>query len=103
MTQALPRLGPVIAATCLGWLRGAARTLVGGGPLVYYGAVFRKDRPTAPSNLAFDCSLRERDPAWGVRQLEEVAALAEAAGLSLGAVIDMPNNNTSVVFRQRGA
>ena len=87
-------------SACEGWIAGAARVLRPGAPLLYYGAMFRNDRETAPSNLAFDRSLRERNPAWGVRQLEEVVKLAEHSGLALDTVIDMPNNNYSVVFRK---
>jgi hypothetical protein len=87
-------------STCEAWIQGAAKVLEPGAPLYYYGPMFRRDHETAPSNLAFDRSLRERDPAWGVRQLEEVVALGEAAGLALDAVLDMPNNNTSLVLRQ---
>lgn len=84
---------------CLGWLAGAARTLRPGAPLYYYGPLLRRDRPNAPSNLAFDEGLRQRDPSWGVRYLEDVRAEAERAGLSLDEVIEMPNNNLSLVFR----
>jgi hypothetical protein len=56
--------------------------------------------PTAPSNLAFDESLRARNPAWGLRRLEDVAALAAAHGLSLAERIAMPANNLSLVFRK---
>jgi len=87
-------------STCEAWLAGAARVLRPGAPLYYYGAMFRRDRETAPSNLAFDRSLRARDPAWGVRRLEDVVASAEGVGLALDTVLDMPNNNHSVVFRQ---
>ena len=85
---------------CVGWLAGAARVLAPGAPLYYYGAFLRRDRPNAPSNLDFDRGLRQRDPTWGVRHLEDVVAQAEQVGLSLDAVLDMPNNNLSVVFRQ---
>jgi SAM-dependent methyltransferase len=84
-----------------GLLRGAARVLTPGGPLVLYGAYFIEGRPTAPSNLAFDASLRERNPAWGVRELGAVAAEARMHGLELERVVDMPSNNFTVVFRQR--
>ena len=85
---------------CQGLFAGAARTLGTGAPLFYYGAFIRADRETAPSNLEFDRSLRERDPAWGVRKLEEVVEVARQAGLHLDEVVDMPNNNFSVVFRR---
>jgi cyclopropane fatty-acyl-phospholipid synthase-like methyltransferase len=88
--------------SCQGLMRGAARVLPPGGPLILYGAYFIEGRPTAPSNLAFDASLRERNPAWGVRELGAVTAEARAHGLELERVIDMPSNNFTVVFRQRG-
>jgi hypothetical protein len=84
--------------TCAAWLTGAARTLDPGAPLFYYGPMFRKDRETAPSNLAFDRSLKERNPAWGVRQFEEIVQTATGHGFALDQVIEMPNNNTSLVF-----
>ena len=87
-------------SVCEAWLLGAARLLGPGAPLVYYGPMFRHDRQTAPSNLAFDRSLRQRDPSWGLRQLEEVAALAGAQGFAREAVIEMPNNNCTLVFRK---
>ncbi|WP_257461931.1 class I SAM-dependent methyltransferase [Archangium lipolyticum] len=87
---------------CQGLMRGAGRVLPPGGPLVLYGAYFIEGRPTAPSNLAFDASLRERNPAWGVRELGAVTAEASAHGLERDRVVDMPNNNFTVVFRKRG-
>ncbi|MCY1083638.1 DUF938 domain-containing protein [Archangium lansingense] len=87
---------------CQGLMRGAARVLPPGGPLILYGAYFIEGRPTAPSNLAFDASLRERNPAWGVRELGAVTQEARAHGLELDRVIDMPSNNFTVVFRPCG-
>jgi hypothetical protein len=54
---------------------------------------------TAPSNLAFDRDLRARNPAWGLRDLDAVAALAAAHGFSAPQIIEMPANNLSLVFR----
>jgi hypothetical protein len=90
-------------SACRGLFAGAARTLVPGAPLIYYGAFIRADRATAPSNLEFDRSLRARDPAWGVRRLEDVVEVADEFGLALEAVVDMPNNNFVVVFRSARA
>ncbi len=70
------------------------------GLLYLYGAYKRDGRHTAPSNDAFDRSLRSHDPAWGVRDLEAVAACAEDNGLSLDRVVAMPANNFSVIFRR---
>lgn len=81
-------------------LRGAGRLLQPGGVLVLYGP-FRRDRAhTAPSNEAFDASLRERDPRWGVRDLEDVEQTALGRGLVLSEVVAMPANNFTVVFHK---
>jgi len=84
----------------LGLLRGAGRMLRSGGVLYLYGPYKREGRHTAPSNAAFDASLRARDPAWGVRDLEDVVAAAGRAGLALASVEEMPANNLSVIFRK---
>jgi len=84
-----------------GLLRGAARTLPVGGPLVLYGPFMIGGRHTAPSNEAFDASLRTRNPAWGVRDLDVVIALAAASGLVHQETVQMPANNLSVVFVRR--
>ena len=76
------------------------RALSPGGPLVLYGPFRRSDSPTAPSNEAFDASLRARNPEWGLRSVEEVAAEAERHGLALERIVAMPANNLSVVFRK---
>ena len=81
-------------------MTGAARVLPPGGVLYLYGAFFRADRETAPSNFEFDRSLRSRNGKWGVRQLEKVVETASGAGLDLSEVVDMPNNNYSVVFKR---
>lgn len=86
---------------CLGLLDGVARTLDRDGPLCLYGPFKRKGVHTAVSNEAFDRSLQERDPAWGVRDLDEVAKEANDRGFALDRVFDMPANNLTVVFRRR--
>jgi SAM-dependent methyltransferase len=87
-------------AATIGLLRGASRLLGPGAPLCLYGPYRRAGVETAPSNEAFDESLRARDPEWGLRDLEEVAAEAEAHGLALEKVVEMPANNISAVFRK---
>ncbi len=86
-------------AATLGLLRGAAAVLPAGAPLILYGPYRRAGVPTAPSNEDFDASLRARDAAWGLRNLEDVAAAAE--GFGAPQVIEMPANNLTVVFRRR--
>jgi Protein of unknown function (DUF938) len=84
----------------LGLFKGAAAILPPGSPLYLYGPYIRTEFATAPSNQAFDRSLRNRDPAWGLRNLEEVAAVAQSAGFSAPAITEMPANNLSVVVRR---
>jgi SAM-dependent methyltransferase len=85
--------------TCEALMRGASRHLVeGGGLLIVYGPFIVDGEPTAPSNLAFDASLRARDPAWGLRLLAEVEAEAHRAGLALQRRFDMPANNLALAF-----
>ena len=85
-----------------GLMRGAARLLPAGGVLCLYGPFRREGRHTAPSNAAFDAQLRASDPAWGVRDLEAVAAEAAARGFAPPVVEQMPANNLFVAF-QRGS
>jgi hypothetical protein len=72
----------------------------GAAPLILYGPYRRAGVETAPSNEAFDQSLKARNPEWGLRNLEDVAAEAERNGLALERVVEMPANNLTVVFRQ---
>ena len=85
-------------AATLGLLRGAAASLPPSGLLYLYGP-YRVAGAMVPSNAEFDASLRERDAAWGIRDLEAVAAAAE--GFGPPEVIEMPANNLSVVFRRK--
>jgi hypothetical protein len=84
-----------------GLMAGAGGLLAPGRVLFLYGPFKENGRHTAPSNAAFDASLRSRDPQWGVRDLDEVAALARAHGLELAERIAMPANNLSVVFHRQ--
>ena len=86
-------------ASCPALMAGAARHLAPGGMLITYGPYFEDGVPPAPSNLAFDHDLRARDPSWGIRQLEDVAAEASRCGLVLAQRHAMPANNLLLVFR----
>jgi hypothetical protein len=87
-------------AATLALFDGASSLLSPGDPLYLYGPYRRGDQHTAPSNEAFDDSLRARDPAWGIRDLEDVVSAAEGAGFALEEVVPMPANNFSVIFRK---
>lgn len=85
-----------------GLMRGAAKVLANAThtpPVLYtYGAYKRGGQHTAPSNEAFDAWLKERDESYGVRDLEAVEAVANAAGFRLREITEMPANNLSLVF-----
>lgn len=85
-------------ATTLGLMRGAGRVLSPGGVLWLYGPFIRDGVVTAEGNLNFDGWLKEKDPSFGVRRLEEVAEVAAHAGLSAPEVVEMPANNCLVGF-----
>lgn len=86
-------------AATLGVLAGAARCLAAGSPLVFYGPYRRSGVVTAPSNEAFDASLKARDPRWGLREVEGVQAAA-GSRFALEDVVAMPANNLILLFRR---
>ncbi|WP_411341319.1 DUF938 domain-containing protein [Sphingopyxis sp. J-6] len=88
-------------AATVGLFTQSAKLLQKGAPLILYGPYFRKDHPTAPSNSAFDDSLRARNAEWGVRWLEDVTELAEARGFVLAEVREMPANNLMLLYRRK--
>jgi SAM-dependent methyltransferase len=102
--------GPLLAVLCAnvihiapwrvaeGLIAGAARYLRPDGKLFLYGPFKRWGEHTAPSNAAFDASLRNNDPEWGVRDIADVQQLAGSVGLHLGEIADMPANNFMLVF-----
>lgn len=85
----------------LGLIDGAARVLLPGGPLILYGPWLVAGVETAPSNLAFDADLKRRNPAWGLRRVEDFAREAEARGLSLVEERPMPANNRMLLLTRR--
>lgn len=83
----------------LGLIAGARRILPPGGILYLYGPFKQDNRHTAPSNAAFDQSLQAQNSHWGVRDLDEVVAVARAQHLSLVKTYPMPANNLSIIFQ----
>jgi hypothetical protein len=88
-------------SACCGLLAGAGRLLPTGGILYLYGPFKREGKHTAASNEAFDQMLKSENLAWGVRDLETVAATAEQHGLVFEKLVPMPANNFSVIFRRQ--
>jgi hypothetical protein len=84
-----------------GLFAGAARYLSAQGRLFLYGPFMRDGEYTAPSNAAFDASLRAENAGWGVRDIGDVAGLAGRVGLALIESLPMPANNLMLVFGRR--
>ena len=84
-----------------GLVRHAAAVLDAGNPLILYGPFLEDDVETAPSNIAFDESLKARNPAWGLRDLSAVDRLARASGFNRTERYPMPANNLTLVYRQQ--
>jgi len=89
-------------ATTEGLFRGAARVLSARGRVALYGPFREAEVPTAPSNDAFDASLKGRDPRWGLRALEEVEAVARRFGFERADRVEMPANNLMLRFDRIG-
>ncbi|NNC46911.1 MAG: DUF938 domain-containing protein [Sphingomonas sp.] len=85
----------------LGLLDGAKRLLPAGGQLIFYGPWRADDVETAPSNLAFDESLKERDSQWGLRRVEDLVDEAGVRGLDFCEKRLMPANNMMLRLRRR--
>lgn len=82
----------------LGLFAGAARLLSPGAPLILYGPYLEAEVPVAESNLAFDASLRARNPEWGLRDTAAIMRAAADAGLAFAERRAMPANNLMLLF-----
>lgn len=91
-------ISPVEAA--LGLFAGAARTLGAEAPLILYGPYREAGVATAPSNLAFDQSLKARDPRWGLRDTGWMDDIAAGSGFARSRRVAMPANNLILVYRK---
>lgn len=89
-------------ATCAALMQGSARHLAAGGRLVTYGPYLEDGVATSTGNLSFDQDLRQRNPAWGIRRLEDVVQVAQRAGLRLQARHALPANNLLLVWELEG-
>jgi hypothetical protein len=86
-----------------GLLARAARLLGTGAPLILYGPWRVRGEALAPSNLAFDAALKERDPRFGLRDLTAFANEARAAGFAFAERRAMPAHNLMLRFVRLGS
>lgn len=94
-------ISPFIVAKTI--IATAGRALAPGGWLGFYGPFTQGGAHHAPSNAAFDAGLRADNPQWGVRDVDDLAALAQAAGLSAPQQDTMPANNHILWFQNKPA
>jgi len=74
-----------------------------GGKFCLYGPFNCNGEFTSDSNEKFDASLRSQDPSMGIRNLEDLQALAESAGMRRSRLYTMPANNFIAVWRRAGS
>jgi len=84
-----------------GLFAGARRHLAPDGFLYLYGPYMRDGAHTSEGNVAFDASLRAQNPAWGLRDTVDMAALAARTGFALDPIVEMPANNLSLFLTPR--
>ena len=87
------------SASIEGLAKGSAQLLRAGGYFYLYGP-FQEGAETAPSNLAFDKNLKQRNPDWGVRNLSSVKHIFASHGLIFQERIVMPKENRLLVFKR---
>jgi hypothetical protein len=71
------------------------------GIFCLYGPFSRGGRFSTESNAAFDASLRARNPAMGIRDLDDLEVLAGDSGMRLARSYAMPANNLLVVWSRQ--
>jgi SAM-dependent methyltransferase len=83
-----------------GLFAGAGRHLNASGRLFLYGPFRRDGTHNAASNAAFDTSLRNQNPEWGVRDTADLKQLGSANGLRFIELIEMPSSNAVLAFER---
>ncbi len=68
------------------------------GPLILYGPFRFGGHFTAESNAQFSASLQAQDPCWGVRDTDDLEALAAGIGFELRETYALPANNHCLIF-----
>ena len=89
-------VSPPAATTAL--IEGVCRHLKPGGTYFQYGPFIHQGEFNSEGNRNFHKTLGETNPGWGLREIDDVIRVAELNGLVLQEKIDMPANNTSLIF-----
>jgi len=83
-----------------GILAGAGKALGPGGLVIFYGPFKINGAHIGDGNAVFDAKLRADNPAWGLRDIADIETRAQANGLTLLAVQEMPSNNRLVILQK---
>lgn len=83
-----------------GIFAGAGANLASGGLLLFYGPFKEDGRHTGEGNELFDKRLREQDPAWGIRDIDDLVSCTARLEFDLPTIMHMPANNRLVCFRR---
>jgi len=70
------------------------------GVFCLYGPFSREGRFNTASNAAFDASLRARNPAMGIRDLDELDDVGARHGLRRVSIYAVPSNNLVTVWQK---
>lgn len=82
------------------FFKGLKTHLRSGGDFCLYGPFNYQGRYTSESNERFDQWLKQRDPGMGIRDIDDINTLANAAGLALCDDHTMPANNRLLHFHK---
>lgn len=84
----------------IGLFENAGNYLKPDALLITYGPYSKDGVITPDSNIAFNASLKARNPAWGLRDISDLIKLAEQNNMSLMDTIEMPANNKTLIWRR---
>jgi hypothetical protein len=87
-------------AATLALFEGAAKILKLSAPLITYGPYILRGDFRGEGNVSFDASLKSRNPAWGLREVDEIEKVAANNGFTLEKITPMPANNLTLVWRK---
>lgn len=80
--------------------RDAAFLLKPKGVLITYGAYAHNGVITPQSNIDFDKNLRMQNPEWGLRDINDIEKIANAFGIELLKIYDLPANNKCLAWKK---